>query len=182
LASAIVEARFGPATATGVTLLILISFFASGYANLLGYSRIPYAAAVKGQFLAIFAHVHPRLRFPDVSLVMIGLLALPACLIPLDAVFSWLTTGMVLIQSVAQIAALAVVRARGIRSPYRMWLYPVPALIALAGWGLIFLSAGGPAIGFGIGTLAIGAGVFLVRAVRQGSWPFGKPATADAVS
>jgi hypothetical protein len=99
-------------------------------ANLLGYSRIPYAAAAQGQFLRPFAHLHRTLRFPDVVLLTIGLLALPAALLPLDAVFNALTTGMVLVQSVAQIVALGLLRARGIRSPYRMWLYPVPALVS----------------------------------------------------
>ncbi len=172
LASAIVERSFGTGAATTLTVLIVVSAFASMYANLLGYSRVPYAAAVDGQFLRPFAHLQPTHRFPDVSLLTIGLLALPACLLPLDAVFNALTTGMVLIQSIAQIVALAVLRSRGVRSPYRMWLYPLPALIALAGWVFVFCSAGGPAIAFGILTLAIGAAVFLARAVQQRSWPF----------
>jgi amino acid transporter len=176
IASAIVERSFGAPAATGVTLLIIVSAFASMYANLLGYSRIPYAAAAQGQFLRPFAHLHPTHRFPDVSLLTIGLLALPAALLPLDAVFNALTTGMVLIQSVAQIVALGVVRARGIRSPYRMWLYPLPALIALACWIFVFWSAGPAAISFGMVTLAIGAAVFLIRAAQQHRWPFERSA------
>jgi amino acid transporter len=172
LASAIVERSFGGPAATGVTLLIVVSAFASMYANLLGYSRIPYAAAAQGQFLRGFAHLHPRLHFPDVSLLTIGLLALPAALLPLDTVFNALTTGMVLIQSVAQIVALGVLRARGIRSPYRMWLYPVPALVALAGWIFVFWSAGLAAISFGLVTLALGAAVYLIRAAQHRRWPF----------
>jgi amino acid transporter len=179
LASAIVERSFGGGAATAVTILIVVSAFASMYANLLGYSRIPYAAAVQGQFLRPFAHVNPKHRFPDVSLLTIGLLALPACLLPLDAVFNALTTGMVLIQSIAQIVALAVLRARGVRSPYRMWLYPIPAFVALAGWLFVFWSAGGQAIAFGLITLAIGTGVFLVRAGQQRTWPFAPPCDPD---
>jgi amino acid transporter len=178
LASAIVERTFGAPAATIVTILIVVSAFASMYANLLGYSRIPYAAAVQGQFLRPFAHLNAKHRFPDVALLTIGLLALPACLLPLDAVFNALTTGMVLIQSVAQIVALAVVRARGIRSPYRMWIYPIPALLALAGWIFVFWSAGGRAIIFGVVTLAVGCGVFLVRAAQNGNWPFNARGTA----
>ncbi len=178
LASAIVARSFGAGPATAVTILIIVSAFASMYANLLGYSRIPYAAAVEGQFLRPFAHLHPDHRFPDVSLLTIGLLALPAALLPLDAVFNALTTGMVLIQSVAQIVALGVLRARGVRSPYRMWLYPLPALVALTGWLFVFASAGGKAIAFGLVTLAIGCGAFFVRASRCRSWPFAPPASA----
>ena len=86
--------------------------------------------------------------------------------------FNALTTGMVLIQSVAQIVALGVVRARGIRSPYRMWLYPLPALVALGCWIFVFWSAGIGAISFGVVTLAIGTAVYLVRAAQTNRWPF----------
>jgi amino acid transporter len=178
IASAIVERSFGAPAATAVTILIIVSAFASMYANLLGYSRIPYAAAAQGQFLRPFAHLHPRLRFPDISLLTIGLAALPAALLPLDAVFNALTTGMVLIQSVAQIVALGVVRARGIRAPYRMWLYPMPALIALAGWIFVFWSAGPAAIAFGAVTLGLGGGVYLVRAAQRRRWPFERRSAA----
>ncbi len=178
LASAIVEQRFGTPAAAAVTVLILVSVFASAYANLLGYSRIPYAAAAQGQFPRAFARLHPRYRFPDVSLLAIGVLALPACLLPLDVVFNALTTGMILIQSIAQIIALVSVRARGERSPYRMWLYPLPALLALAGWVFVFFSAGGGSIMFGVITLALGAGAFCVGAARTHSWPFGTSSRA----
>ncbi len=172
LASALVERSFGAPAASVVTALIIVSAFASMFANLLGYSRIPYAAACDGLFLRAFAHVNRKHRFPDVSLLVIGLLALPACLLSLDQAFNALTTGMVLVQSVAQIVALAAIRRRGISSPYRMWLYPVPALVALAGWLFVFVSAGGAAVVFGCLTLALGAAVFFLRAARTHSWPW----------
>lgn len=182
LASAIVERSFGGLAAASVTVLIILCAFASVYANLLGYSRIPYAAARDGAFLPAFAHVHGKHRFPDVSLLAIGLLALPACLLSLDQVFNALMTGMILIQSIAQLVALAVIRARGIRSPYRMWMYPVPAIVALCGWTFVFVSAGRGAIAFGIITLAIGTSIFLSRALIARRWPFGGTAEADPVS
>jgi amino acid transporter len=173
VASAVVEAAFGTIAATLVTVLILVTAFASVYGNLLGYSRVPFAAAKDGVFLKPFAHLHPKHHFPDVSLVVMGLIALPACLVPLDQVINALTTGIVLIQSIAQIAALATLRARGIRAPYRMWLYPVPALLALAGWLYIFAAAGTIAIVFGVISIAAGAVVFFLRAARAHEWPFG---------
>ena len=172
LASSIVEHAFGAGAAIAVTVLILVTAFASVYGNLLGYSRVPFAAAVDGVFLRPFAHVHGKHRFPDVSLVVMGLIALPACLFPLDAVINALTTGIVLVQSVAQIVALGVVRARRIRAPYRMWLYPAPALVALAGWLYIFWSAGGAAIVFGFASVGAGLTVYLVRAASKREWPF----------
>jgi len=178
VASAIVQHSFGAIAAGLVTILILLTAFASVYGNLLGYSRVPYAAAADGVFLRPFAHIDQRHKFPDVSLLVMGLLALIGCLFPLDQVINALTTGIVLIQSIAQIVALAVIRRRGITAPYRMWLYPVPALLALAGWIFIFQSAGGPAIIFGIVSLVAGAVAYLVRARRRAEWPFAHGAPA----
>jgi amino acid transporter len=175
VASAIVEQRFGSAAAIGVTVLVLVTAFASVYGNLLAFSRIPYAAAVDGVFLSSFAHLHRTQRFPNVSLVVIGLLALPACLFPLDQVINALTTGIVLIQSIAQVIALFVMRARGVRAPYRMWLFPLPAVIALLGWIYVYVSAGSNAIAYGIITLAAGCAIYLGRAARRREWPFARP-------
>ncbi len=161
VASTVVEHAFGGGAAVAVTVLILVTAFASVYGNLLGFSRIPFAAAVDGVFLRPFAHVHRRLRFPDVSLLAIGLLALPACLFPLDQVINALVTSIVLIQAIAQIVALFVMRRRGVIAPYRMWLYPVPALVALVGWAYIFCASGASAIAYGLVSLAAGAAVFL---------------------
>jgi amino acid transporter len=172
IASAIVAQAFGKPAAVIVTLLILVTAFASVYGNLLGYSRVPYAAAADGVFLRPFAHLSEEHRFPDVALVVMGVLALPACLFPLEDVINALTTGIVLIQSIAQIAALGVVRARGIRAPYRMWLFPLPAIIALVGWVYVFASAGAGPILFGIMSLLAGTVVFGIRAFRQAEWPF----------
>jgi amino acid transporter len=163
IGSSIVAQAAGPIAAVVVTVLILVTTFASVYGNLLGFSRIPYAAALDGLFPRAFARVEPRHRFPSVSLFVIGLLALPACLFSLDQVITALTTAIVLVQSIAQIVAFGVLRARGERAPYRMPLYPLPALIALVGWLYAFGSAGGPAIGYGLVSLAFGALVFWVR-------------------
>lgn len=177
VASAIVEATFGSVAAGIVTVLVLVTAFASVYGNLLGYSRVPFAAAEDGVFLKPFAHVHPTLRFPDVSLLVMGIIALPFCLLPLDQVINWLTTGIVLVQSVAQIAALFVLRRRGERAPYRMFLFPIPALVALGGWAYIFLNAGTVAILFGLVSVAAGVVVFLMQAFLRRQWPFEKFAT-----
>lgn len=173
VAAAVVERSFGVGAAVAVTGLILVTAFASVYGNLLGYSRVPYAAAADGVFLPPFAHVHPSGRFPDVSLVVMGLIALPACLFPLDQVINALTTGIVLVGSTAQIAALCMVRARKVRAPFRMQLFPLPAIVALAGWLYIFAAAGSAAILFGGVSLLAGVVVYAVWAARYAHWPFG---------
>lgn len=182
VASTVVLRSWGPVAAGILTVAILITAFASTFGCLLGYSRVPYAAALDGAFLAPFARLHPNGRFPYVSLLTIGLLALPACFVSLDMVISALTTGMVIIQSFGGIAALFALRARKGEQPrsewYRMWLYPVPALIAIVGWTGIFFSAGPLAIAFGLGTLAAGSAVYLLWARGAAAWPFATSASA----
>ncbi|GAC1302390.1 MAG: hypothetical protein NVSMB19_11670 [Vulcanimicrobiaceae bacterium] len=172
VASTVVERTWGVPAARVVTLAILATAFASTFGGLLAASRVPYAAAVDGVFLRPFARLHPRGRFPTVSLLVLGLLAIPPCFFALGDVINALTAGIVLVQAIAQLVALGAVRARGIRAPYRMWAYPLPALVALAGWIYIFLSSGGPAIAYGMATLGAGALVFFWRARRAAEWPF----------
>jgi amino acid transporter len=172
IASLVAQRAFGAPFAVAVTLAVMITAFGSTYGLLLGASRIPYAAAREGDFLAPFARLHPSGRFPGVSLVTIGLLALPASLLPLDAVIAALTAGIVLVQGAGQIVALALARRAQPNAPFRVPLYPLPPLIALAGWLYLFWSTGAVAIAFGLVTLAVGAIVFLVRARIVRSWPF----------
>jgi amino acid transporter len=172
IASLVAQRAFGAPFAVAVTLAVMITAFGSTYGLLLGASRIPYAAALRGDFLTPFAQLHASGRFPAVSLVTIGVLALPASLLPLDAVIAALTAGIVLVQGVGQIVALALARRAQPNAPFRVPLYPLPPLIALAGWLYLFSSTGRIAIVFGLGTLAAGALVFLLRARIVRSWPF----------
>ncbi len=172
IASTVAERAFGTPFAVAVTLAVMLTAFASTYGLLLAASRVPYAAALEGDFLAPFAKLHRSGRFPAVSLVTIGLLALPASLLPLDAVIAALTAGIVLVQGAGQIVALALARAARRDAPFRVPLYPLPPLIALAGWLFLFASTGAVPIAFGLGTLAVGAAVYLVRARLTRLWPF----------
>jgi amino acid transporter len=173
IGSIVVEHAWGRAAALVATVLVLVTAFASLYGNLLGFSRISYAAARDGAFLAPFGRLHPRLDIPHVALLAVGGLSLFACFLTLDQVIAVLTAGIVLIQGVAQIAALFVLRSRREVAPFRMPLYPVPALVALAGWGLAFVYSGEQAILLGVGWLVAGALVFLWLARTRRWWPFG---------
>ena len=178
VAATVVSQNWGTWAAKVVTFMILVTAFASAYGSLLGFARIPYAAAVDGEFLKPFAKLHPTGKFPHVSVLVIGLLTLPAACLPLTEVINWLTAGIVLIQSIAQIVALLVMRARGDVPPFRMWLFPLPPLIALIGWILLFISTGARAIAFGIATLGLGAIVYLITASVQHVWPFARSGQA----
>ena len=170
--SLVVEHAWGSMAAIAITLLVLVTAFASVYGNLLGASRIPYAAARDGAFIPAFGKLHPTGDFPYISLLAIGGLSLVASLFTLDTVIAVLTAGIVLIQSIAQIVALAVLRVRDGNAPFRMPLYPLPALVALMGWILAFVFTGALAIGFGVGWLAVGGLIYLVVARTERWWPF----------
>jgi APA family basic amino acid/polyamine antiporter len=181
IASLVAERAFGAPFAVAVTVAVLITAFGSTYGLLLGASRIPFAAARDGDFLAPFARLHPSGKFPAVSLIAIGLLALPASLLPLDAVINALTAGIVIVQGAGQVVALALARRTG-SAPFRIPFYPLPPLIALAGWLYLFVSTGAVAIAFGLGTLAAGAAVFLVRARVVRIWPFATTTIASLLA
>jgi amino acid transporter len=164
VASTLVERAFGIPVAGAFTVLVLITAFASTFGSLLAFSRIPYAAARDGRFPRIFAHLDPKHGFPDAALVTIGILALPACLFSLDVVINALVAAGILVQSIAQIAALALLRRREPPAAFRVPLYPLPALIALTGWGYLFFASGPQAMLYGSVTVAAGALVYALAA------------------
>jgi amino acid transporter len=159
----------GPWAARVITVMIIWTALASTFAALLGYSRIPYASARAGHFFRVFAHTHPTGHFPDRSLLLFSGLATLACLADLATVIAALLASRILIQFVGQIATVFYLRAQG-RGPkltYRMPLFPVPALVALAGWLFIFLTSETPALIFGTASLAVGAAAFLWKDRRM---------------
>ncbi len=152
----------GPWAANLVTTMIIWTAFAATFTAILGYSRIPYAAARSGDFFGYFAETHPQGRFPHRALVLVGGIAAAACLFSLGTVIQALLSTRILIQFVGQIATLWRLRATTPgRMPFRTPLYPVPALLALAGWLYVFCSAEWQVIGYGLVTLALGAIGFL---------------------
>jgi amino acid transporter len=168
----VIERTWGRVAAIGLTVLVLVTAFASLYGNLLGFSRISYSASRDGAFLAAFGRLHPRKDFPHVALLAVGALSLVASLFTLDQVIAFLTAGIVLIQAVAQIAAVALLRARREHSAFKIPLYPLPAIIALAGWLWAFIATGPMAIALGVGWLICGAAVYLIVSRAQRWWPF----------
>jgi len=164
IASQFIERLYGPRAASVVTVLVLWTAFASVFALLLGYSRIPYAAALNGHFFRIFARLHPSGRFPYVSLLVMGALSIVASLWSLDAVISALITSRILIQFIGQILALDYLRRhrKDVERPFRMWLYPVPSVIAFFGWTYVFVTSGWVYVGFGLLTLVAGIAVYFV--------------------
>jgi APA family basic amino acid/polyamine antiporter len=178
IASEYMQQLHGHAAAVGITILILWTAFASVFALLFGYSRIPFAAARDGYFFAPFARLHETKNFPHVSLSVISVVAIIAAFFPLDAVISALITTRILVQFIAQILALPLLRTRlNNKLPFRMPLYPFPALVALMGWLYIFGASGWLYIRFGLLSLAAGFAVFFLQARINDTWPFVRSVT-----
>ena len=178
--SIFMERIYGPKVAAIFTAMVLWAAFGSVFALLLGYSRIPYAAALDGCFFKIFGRLHPQKHFPYVSLLVMGGLSILCSFLSLDMVINALLTTRILIQFIGQILAVALLRKRAplAERPYRIWLYPVPSLVALVGWIFIFATSDWKLILLGLGTLALGAAFFLAWSWRARRWPFGEATAA----
>ncbi len=174
IVSIFMERIYGSSVATAFTLLVLWTAFGSVFALLLGYSRIPYAAAVDGTFFRVFSKVHPEKHFPHVSLLLIGGIAIAASTLSLGMVIDALITTRILIQFMGQIVAVALLRRNQPNAvrPFKIWLYPIPNLVALLGWLFVFSTSGVTVILFGLVTLAAGLGAFALWTSRTRQWPF----------
>jgi len=173
LVSEFIQQLHGRPAAILFTGMILWTAFGSVFALLLGYSRIPYAAAVDGFFFRVFARVHATKNFPQVSLLVLGGVSIVAAFFPLDVVISALITTRVLVQFLAQILALPLLhRLPRENRPYQMWLYPLPAILAFAGWSYIFLTSGWKYVALGLLTLTLGILIYFIRARSTRTWPF----------
>ena len=182
--SVVLERSWGATAAKIVTVFILITAFTSVFAGLLAGSRVPYDAARDGVFFKAYARLHPRLEFPTFGLLTMGVVTAGGFVIgqltSITVLIQLLTTVMVLVQSFAQIAALFVLRKRqpGLRRPYKMTLYPIPAVLALIGWIVIYVYADKNAPGlhpieWSLAWLILGLVAFVVWARARSQWPFG---------
>jgi amino acid transporter len=165
----------GPRAAAMMTCLILAATLGGIFTMILGYSRILYAAGAEGSFFEVFGRVHPTGHFPTVSLLAINALAIPLCWLSLERLLSALMIIQIVFQFIPQICAVFAIRMyrKEIHRPYGMWLYPIPALIALVGW--IYVAATPEQRQF-LGTafvlLFAGLGAYFLRARAVRSWPF----------
>jgi amino acid transporter len=157
-----------------VSVLVLIASWGSVLAILLGFSRVPYAAAVEGHFFKAFARVHPTMHFPSTSLLFMGSLSVLACLFSLSDLISVLIVVQTMTQFAAQCVAVILLRRKGIGEPgsFRMPFFPLPALIALVGWLYIVVSSKPAHIAIGGAMATTGAAVFLLQARKKQEWPF----------
>jgi APA family basic amino acid/polyamine antiporter len=180
VASTFMERIYGPWAARLVTVLIMWTAFASVFSLLLGYSRVPYAAAVDGNYFRVFARVHPKGKFPHVSMLALGAVAIAACFLRLADIIAALVVIRIMIQFLFQTVGVIVLRVRrpDLPRPFRMWLYPVPALLATMGFLFVLVERKHflKEIRYAVILLIAGIVVYMVRSLRRKEWPFGKQA------
>jgi amino acid transporter len=174
IASAYIERLQGRWAAHAMTYLMLWIAFSSIFSLLLGYSRIPYAAAVDGNFFRIFARLHPRGNFPYVSLITLGIIASIFSLGSLPDVIGSLVATRVLIQYLPQVIGLFILRIRTpeMKRPFRMWLYPLPGLISVLGWLYILGTSDPRKLYFAAAIFLIGSVAFFIRSKIRNEWPW----------
>jgi amino acid transporter len=179
-----VELLAGRPVARAVTGLILWTAFASVFSLTLGYSRILWAAARDGNFFRVFARLHPTEGYPVVAIAALGGAAAIFSFLSLKVVVSAIISIRALIPFVSQVAGALILRRTrpDLRRPFRMWLYPLPAVVALCLWGFVLVS---PERGFqaaGLLVIVAGASAFLVRSRLAREWPFGGPASQETLA
>ncbi len=168
--------RFGPAIGAFAgrlaAVLVMVTAFASVFSLLLGYSRIPFAAARDGNFFASFGRLHPSRGFPSVSLLYLGGAAALFCFVSLAEVIAALVILRIVVQFLLQhIGVLYLRRTQPeLPRPFRLWLYPLPPLFALVGFTYILLGRPnfGHEIRFACLVLLLGVLAYLLRARLSG--------------
>ncbi|MGN6481906.1 APC family permease [Luteibacter sp.] len=167
------QAVHGAWGGTVAVVLILVASWGSALVVLLGYSRVPYAAAADGQFFKPFARLHPRDGFPTVSLLFVGITSALACFLSLEKLISMLMVVQILFQYIAQCFAVVALRRRGHAADvFRMPLYPLPIAISVAGWLYLVATSGVSTMLTAVVAITVGCILFLWQARRTRTWPF----------
>src|SRR5262249_34763565 len=181
LAAEFMRKAHGDWAAALISALLIGCCFASAFAGLLGYSRIPYGAAREGHFFAAFDRLHPVHCFPHRSLLLVGGLTLVWAFFDLQVVINALIATRLLELFCGQIVGLMLLRhlRPEVQRPWKMPLYPLPCLLALAG-GLDLYGTAGWVCGLvGGARRAPGLAAFLAWSANEGTWPFGPPVGAE---
>ena len=179
LVADIAQSAFGRVAGRLMAALIVWTAFASVFSLLLGYSRVPYAAARDGNYFRFLAAVHPRHGIPHRSLVALGLAASCFCFFSLAQVITMLVVTRILLQFFLQQAGVILLRIQRpeLARPFRIPFYPLPPLVAIGGFVFILVNRshalGGLAVAAGIAVS--GTAIYLIRARSLRQWPFARP-------
>jgi amino acid transporter len=164
LVSTFMEQLHGHRSAVIVTVLILCIAMSSLFAVVLGYSRVPYAAAVDGNFFRVFGRLHPTKNFPYVSLIVLcGLGLVFSLFMNLSDVITAILAMRIVVQFMAQSVGVVLLRKRSGNKdlPFKMWLYPVPVILSIGIW--IFLLYHNQFALYGALIAGAGVGVYFIK-------------------
>ena len=179
LVADIAGSAFGHWAGMLVAALIIWTASASVFSLLLGYSRVPYAAARDGNFFSFLGAIHPRHHIPHRSLIALGLVATCFCFFSLQQVITMLVITRILLQYLLQHVGVILLRVQRpeLARPFRMPLYPLPPLLAMAGFIFVLVNRDKAFQGLLV-AVAIGLSgtlIYLWRARRLREWPFNAP-------
>jgi amino acid transporter len=176
IVSVFMQRIYGSWAGNLVTILVIWTAFASVFSLLLGYSRVPYAASVEGDYFKVFSKVHPRHKFPYVSLLVLGGVAACFCFLKLKDIIAALVVIRIIIQFLAQTVGVIVYRIKNpeINRPFKMWLYPAPAVLAFIGFVYVLISRQNflKEIRYAIVLLILGSIIYFWRAYSKKLWPW----------
>jgi fructoselysine transporter len=179
IVSTFVERLYGHGAASVATAMVLWIALASVFSVLLGYSRVPYSAALDGNFFPVFGRLHPTKHFPHISLLALCALAFFFSVkLDLETSIAGILAVRLIVQFIGQAVGVMLLRKRlgtG-RLPFKMWLYPLPAILTMMGWAWLFWHTGG-ARKWGVLEIVLGVLAFLVWTAAMKQWPFAKNQT-----
>ena len=171
---------FGPAWAKVGAWLVIWTAFGSLFSLLLGASRVLWAAAVEGNYFRPLARLHPRGGFPANVLLLLGAIACICCFFDLKAIIAALVALRIVLQFLLQQVGVVLLRRRrpDMPRPFRIWLYPLPVILATLGFLFVLASrahAGREIVAALVVTVS-GVAMYLWRARRDAAWPFAQAA------
>jgi len=182
IVSTFVERLYGHTAASIATGMVLWIALASVFSVLLGYSRVPYSAALDGNFFPVFGRLHPSKHFPHISLLVLGTLAFFFSVsLDLETSIAGILAVRLIVQFIGQAVGVMLLRKRfgTDRLPFKMWLYPLPAVLTMIGWAWLFWHTGA-ARKWGLLEIVMGVLAFLVWTAAMKQWPFEKNPTGVA--
>ena len=175
IVSIFIERLYGHTAGITVTVMILWVAMASLFAVMLGYSRVPFAAAIDGTFFKVFGKLHPTKNFPYISLLVLAAFAFVfSLLFKMSDVISGILAMRIMVQFIGQAVGVVLLRKRNgkINLPYKMPLYPLPVILAIAMWLFVFYSTGFAVIKSFLIVFGTGIVVYFIYAKLQHQWPY----------
>ena len=176
LVADIARSAFGRWAGYTIAALIVWTAFASVFSLLLGYSRVPYAAARDGNYFRFLAAVHPKHGIPHRSLVALGLVGAVFCFFSLTQVITLLVITRIVLQFFPQQIGVILLRIQraDLPRPFRIPLYPLPPLAAMAGFAFLLVYRVHALMELAVAAAIASSGtlLYLLRAHRLAQWPY----------